>query len=90
MEIKRKCFVTHKIYERKHLIRFAKKNDQITIDWSLKAPGRGAYCLNDKVVIEELFKKKLLNRVFKANIDQAIYNSLKQQLLEEIENGKEK
>ncbi|TPE57749.1 YlxR family protein [[Mycoplasma] falconis] len=77
----RKSIVDGQIYPINQLLRFTKnKLGQIQFDPELKLPGRGAYVLNNEEQIEILFKKKLLNRAFRQNIDIEIYESLKEEV----------
>ena len=77
----RKCIVTNQILPVDQLIRFVKTKDGlIKIEKKTKLLGRGAYCLNNLESINELFKKKLLNRSFKTNISNEVYEKLKKEV----------
>ena len=44
------------------------------------AQGRGAYIKNDSALIEQLNKKKLLNRTFKTNVPAEVYELLTKEM----------
>ncbi|MBS4536008.1 YlxR family protein [Clostridium sp. D2Q-14] len=79
----RKCIVCNERKEKKNLIRIVKnKENRIFIDRSGKANGRGAYICNTDECINKLFKTKALNKTFKANVSDDIYDTLKEELYE--------
>lgn len=78
MAIKRKCIVTNEIFPIEQLIRFVlKKDGKIYLQTNEKIQGRGAYCKNKKEIIDILFLKKVLNRSFKFNIPNVVYDELR-------------
>lgn len=86
MMYSRKCIVSGQICPVEQLIRFALfKDGTIKVEKATKLGGRGAYCKNEPEIIEQLFKRKLLNRAFKRNINPNIYEALKQEV---ASNGK--
>jgi len=63
---------------KKELTRVVKTQDgQFIIDTTGKASGRGAYITNTKEVLEKCTKTKALNRAFKGNVPQNVYDMLK-------------
>lgn len=87
----RKCIVTNQILSVDKLIRFVKTKDGlIKIEKKTKLLGRGAYCLNNIESINELFKKKLLNRSFKTNISNDVYQELKKEVEDYVKNQEKK
>lgn len=72
---KRKCIVTNKPLERDDAIRVAKMKDGTIIIDSPKG-GRGAYISKDINLIDEIKKKRHLNKVFKTNVDREVYEQL--------------
>ncbi|MBD5423378.1 MAG: DUF448 domain-containing protein [Mycoplasma sp.] len=83
--ISRKCIVTGKIYPTCKLIRFVMLKDKsIVLEKDIKVLGRGAYCLKEDKVIEELFRKKSLNKSFKMNILPETYNTLRKEVDEYV------
>ncbi|AXE61066.1 DUF448 domain-containing protein [[Mycoplasma] phocae] len=86
----RKSIVDSKIYDINMLIKFVKnKNGIISFDKNKNMPGRGAYCLLDEDQINILFRKKLLNKAFKQNINVEVYNNLEGEVIEWIKTVKE-
>lgn len=83
--ITRKCVVTGKVYPIEQLIRFVlKKDGNIYLEKNIKIHGRGAYCLKNEEAIEELFKKRRLNKSFKTNISHNIYDQLRKEVEEYV------
>lgn len=71
----RKCIVTNKIIPKSALIRVVKqKNGKILIDSNVK--GRGAYISKNCPNFAIIKQRKMLNRVFKTNVDQSVYEDL--------------
>lgn len=63
------------------LIRIVKnKEGEISVDFTGKKPGRGAYICNDLTCLDKLQKNRRLNRAFSCEIQEAIYESLKEEL----------
>lgn len=63
------------------LIRVVKFNDQITLDKTGKANGRGAYVCNCKECIEKLKKQKMLNRAFSCQVSDEVYDKIMEDFL---------
>ena len=78
----RMCIVCRGQSDKKALLRIVKNKDgEIFVDKSGKANGRGAYICKDKECFDKLCKQKSLNKAFKCNISDEIY----QKIGEEIE-----
>ena len=87
----RKCIVTGQILPVYQLLRFVLQRDgTIRFQHGPKLPGRGAYCQNHPLVVEELFRRKLLNRSFKTNISINTYEQLKEEVRNHGPNQQEK
>lgn len=75
----RKCVVTKEQLPKKELLRIVKdKNGTIFADITGKANGRGAYIKKDLEVLKLAKEKKILERVFEANISDDIYKSIEE------------
>ncbi|MGL5617741.1 MAG: YlxR family protein [Metamycoplasmataceae bacterium] len=86
-EIFRKCIVTNKIININNMIRIVKdKNNNFFLDKDKNIQGRGAYITNEFELIMQALDKKSLNRTFKSNIPNDVYNCLKQEVKENEEN----
>lgn len=78
----RMCVVCRKLQPKTQLIRLALQDNQIVIDTTQKLPGRGVWIDKNSECITNLQKRKVLNRIFKREIDATFY-----QRLEDILNG---
>lgn len=73
----RKCIITNKTFEKERLLRVCKNSkNEIFVDLSYKAPGRGAYVLKDIEVVKKAKKINAFGKVFHSNVDEEIYNTL--------------
>lgn len=73
----RKCVGCKENAEKKELIRIVKdKDDNIFVDESGKANGRGVYIHKDSNCLESAFTKKELERSLRCKIDKDIYDEL--------------
>ncbi|MBU5669073.1 YlxR family protein [Peptoniphilus sp. MSJ-1] len=73
----RTCIGCREQKPKKDLIRVVKnKEDEIFIDKTGKANGRGAYICNDKNCLEKAVKSKALNRAFSTEISKETYEEL--------------
>ncbi len=71
----RKCLVTNQVFPKSSLIRIVKLKDG-TILLNSNALGRGAYINKNCVDYNLIKQKKVLNRVFKTNVDNKVYDNL--------------
>lgn len=79
----RKCVGCHEQKTKKQLIRVVKNNqDEIFIDVSGKANGRGAYICPDLECLKKAAKKDALSRALLKKIDSGIYTRLEQDLVD--------
>jgi len=73
----RTCVVTKEKYEKKDLIRIVKNNNnEIFVDESGKANGRGAYIKKDTEVLEKAKSSKILDRCLEMTVPDEIYDEL--------------
>lgn len=83
----RMCVGCKELKPKKELIRIVKnKENEIFIDFTGKANGRGAYICRQNVCLEKAIKSKMLERTFGVAIDPVIYETLRKNM-EEL-NGK--
>ncbi|EEI83872.1 RNase P modulator RnpM [Anaerococcus tetradius] len=74
----RKCVVCGELKDKKDLLRIVKnKEEGILIDESGKKNGRGAYVCKSKACIEEALRTNKLNRVFRTEVPEELYEELK-------------
>lgn len=71
----RKCIVTGQILPKKSLIRIVKQKDG-TILINSDALGRGAYVAKNCTNYNLIQQKKILNRVFRTNVENVVYDDL--------------
>lgn len=75
---KRTCIGCNEVKLKKELIRVVKnKENQIFMDKTGKANGRGAYLCNNIECLEKAIKSKRLERTFEMQIDEKIYEDLR-------------
>lgn len=74
----RRCVVTNERLPKKELIRIVKnKEGEVFVDPTGKANGRGAYIKKSNEAIDLAIKKKVLNRVLEAEIQEELYEELR-------------
>ncbi len=72
----RRCVACRSAKQQNEMIRFAKINGNIVLDAKNNLGGRGAYVCRAKDCLALTIKKKLLNRAFKMNVDNSVYEKL--------------
>lgn len=72
----RKCVACRQIKKQNQMLRIAKLNDEFVLDLKYKLGGRGAYICKDKNCLQLTVKKHLLNRAFKMNVGNLIYDKI--------------
>lgn len=73
----RMCIACKVHKDKKELIRVVKSQDgQISLDFTGKKAGRGAYICNDINCINKMVKNKLLNKAFETPINEETYLAL--------------
>ena len=81
----RMCIACKSSKPKRELIRIVKNDDGIVLDKTGKLNGRGSYICNDQECMNKLIKQKVLNKVFKTNVSQDVYDKLKEQFFENRE-----
>ncbi|WP_297133572.1 RNase P modulator RnpM [Terrisporobacter sp.] len=77
----RKCISCQDRDNKKELIRIVKnKEGEIFIDLTGKANGRGAYICKDSECLKKAIKSKALNRAFKMEVPNEVYEKLLSEL----------
>lgn len=77
----RMCIVCRGQSDKKDLLRIVKNKDgKIFVDETGKANGRGAYVCKDKECFEKLCKQKSLNKAFRCNVAQEVYDKIGEQI----------
>jgi predicted RNA-binding protein YlxR (DUF448 family) len=79
----RMCVACKESKPKKDLIRILRTdNGEFVFDKTGKMNGRGTYICDNDDCINKLLKQKVLNKVFKCNINPEVYNKLKEQFFE--------
>ena len=74
----RTCIGKKEKKDKKDLIRIVKDNqNNISIDKTGKANGRGAYICDNIQCLEKAIKSKRIEKSFKMEIDESIYSNLR-------------
>ena len=74
----RRCVVTKEQLPKQELLRVVKnKENKIFVDETGKVGGRGAYIKKDINVLETAKKKKILNKIFDCEINEELYDEIK-------------
>lgn len=77
----RKCIACQDRDNKKELIRIVKnKEGQISLDKTGRANGRGAYICNSKECLQKAIKSKALNRAFKIEVPDEVYEVLMKEI----------
>lgn len=82
----RMCVVCRENKTKKELIRIVKNEHGFSIDTTGKMNGRGTYICNNHECMKLLLKQKVLNKIFKCNIDKSEYDKLEVQFFGNKEN----
>lgn len=76
------CIACRQMKDKRDLLRIVKdKEGNISVDLSGKKNGRGAYICKDKTCLEKLKKQKSLNKAFKTNVSEDVYNEIREVIL---------
>ena len=74
----RTCMGCNEKKPKKELLRIVKnKENEIFIDKTSKAEGRGAYICDSEECLEKVVKSKRLEKVLETKISEEIYNNLR-------------
>ena len=85
----RKCVGCGEMKEKKQLIRVVRsKEGEISVDFTGKTPGRGAYLCLSVACFDAARKSRRLERSFSARIEEEIFDTLREKILSETEEGK--
>lgn len=75
----RMCVVTHEKFSKMELIRVVRTpENEVIVDLTGKANGRGAYLKKDLQVIEKAKKSKILDKILEIEVKEEVYEDLKQ------------
>ncbi len=77
----RTCIACRANKPKKELIRVVKFNDEISLDLTGRANGRGAYVCDDIECVKKLKKIKALNRAFSCAVSDETYDGIMEAFL---------
>ena len=72
----RTCIACRQEKPKKELIRVVKYGEEISLDLTGRANGRGTYVCNDLECIAKLKKNKLINRAFSCQVSEETYDKI--------------
>ena len=74
----RMCVITREKYPKMELVRIVKTpENEVIVDLTGKANGRGAYLKKDLSVFEKAEKTKTLNKILEVEVKPEVYEELK-------------
>ncbi len=77
----RTCIACRSTKDKGLLIRIVKdKNNNFSVDKLGKLNGRGAYICNSNECLEKAIKTRALNRTFKCEINNSVYETIKEEI----------
>ena len=77
----RTCIACKKNAPKKELLRIVKNGEEIFLDKTGKANGRGAYVCGDAECFKKLKKGRLLNKAFSMEVTEDVYDRLLEELV---------
>lgn len=81
----RKCISCGENKPKKELVRIVKtKEDEILVDLTGRANGRGAYICSTIECLENAIKTKKISRSLGKEVDESIYEELKKEIKKEV------
>lgn len=85
--VQRTCMGCNSKKDKKNLLRLVfNKNNEMFVDETGKAEGRGAYICIDEECLDKLIKTKRLERVFETKIDDKLYENIRGVIIERKNN----
>ena len=76
----RMCVACRELKEKKDMLRVVKNSEEnIFLDFSSKAAGRGAYICDNPECIKKLKRQRLLNKVFSCAVDEKVYTAIEEE-----------
>ena len=76
----RKCVACRQTNQQCEMLRLARINNEFVFDPKNKFGGRGAYVCKSAECYEKLCKQKALNRAFKCDIAQEVYQKIGEEI----------
>ena len=78
----RTCIACREEKPKKEMLRVVRSSEgAISLDFSDKLPGRGAYICNSAECVKKLKKYRLLNKTFSADVPEEVYARIEEEFL---------
>lgn len=78
----RTCIACRQEKEKREMLRIARNaQGEISLDFSGKLPGRGAYICNGEACIKKLRKQRLLHKTFSQEVPEEVYVRIEEEFL---------
>ena len=78
----RTCIACREEMPKREMLRIVRSSEgTISLDFSGKLAGRGAYICSKESCIKKLRQKKLLNKTFSAPVDDSVYARIEEEFL---------
>ena len=78
----RTCIAFREEKPKKEMLRVVRSSEgAISLDFSGKLPGRGAYICNSAECVKKLKKYRLLNKTFSADVPEEVYARIEEEFL---------
>ena len=74
----RMCVCCRQMKPKKTMLRIVKSGEEISIDFTGKKNGRGAYVCDEAECIKKLRKQKVLNKVFSVAVSDEVYSKIEE------------
>lgn len=74
----RMCIACKTMKPKREMLRIVKSGEEIFLDKTGRANGRGAYICDDGECIKKLKKQKLINRTFGVSVDDSVYSAIEE------------
>ena len=74
----RMCIACKTMKPKREMLRIVKSGEEIFLDKTGRANGRGAYICNDGECIKKLKKQKLITRTFGVSVDDSVYSAIEE------------
>lgn len=79
----RQCIACRELKEKKTMLRIVRDQEgKISLDFTGKAAGRGAYVCDSAACIAKVKKSRLLDRVFACRVEENVYSSIEEEYLD--------
>ena len=82
----RMCVACRNMFAKKDLLRIVRTDESVSLDFTGKKSGRGAYICDNPECIAKCVKAKLLDKVFAQPISDDVYGYIKEEYAKHSQN----